>query len=292
MRALQLDPVNGAPQKWAQSWFLAITIALVAQTGLAIAVPLSQDEEEVDYDDNGNPIVQAGQLTVILTICRCIIMSVIYIGFTCVIFSIFLIEHPAGPVYTPPISPTVRCVVILTMLYFLVYLMLWFLLTFEQLTRHDMQESRIFAALEATRSTVAFCPILAVLFISTRMYALQLSNNKGAPQAWARDGMYQSTWAVMITFVVCLITACFMDVKTDANGNVMNEFPNKTIGIMFAILRYLCILMLYSGIVIVVVSIFVITPQTANGRGALPGYSDVVDSTPMGHPPPTPPTSF
>ena len=40
MRALQMDPLNGAPQKWAQNCFFMCTYALLVQTICSIAVPL------------------------------------------------------------------------------------------------------------------------------------------------------------------------------------------------------------------------------------------------------------
>merc|ERR1719487_2534413 len=40
MRALQMDPVNGAPQKWAQNCFFMCTYALLVQTCLTIAIPI------------------------------------------------------------------------------------------------------------------------------------------------------------------------------------------------------------------------------------------------------------
>merc|ERR1719421_815186 len=40
MRALQTDPVNGNPQKWAQTCFFMCTYALLAQTCLCIAIPV------------------------------------------------------------------------------------------------------------------------------------------------------------------------------------------------------------------------------------------------------------
>merc|ERR1719262_414636 len=40
MRALQMDPISGNPQKWAQNCFYACTYALIFQTALAVAVPL------------------------------------------------------------------------------------------------------------------------------------------------------------------------------------------------------------------------------------------------------------
>merc|ERR1719390_457011 len=40
MRALQMDPVNGAPQKWAQNCFYMCTYAVLAQVLISIAVTL------------------------------------------------------------------------------------------------------------------------------------------------------------------------------------------------------------------------------------------------------------
>merc|ERR1719456_1914660 len=40
MRALQMDPVNGNPQRWAQNCFFMCTYALLAQTCCSVAVPL------------------------------------------------------------------------------------------------------------------------------------------------------------------------------------------------------------------------------------------------------------
>merc|ERR1719194_372843 len=40
MRALQMDPVNGAPQKWAQNCFFMCTYALLLQTCLCVAIPV------------------------------------------------------------------------------------------------------------------------------------------------------------------------------------------------------------------------------------------------------------
>merc|ERR1719194_1175 len=40
MRALQMDPVNGSPQKWAQTCFFMCTYAVLVQTCLSIAIPL------------------------------------------------------------------------------------------------------------------------------------------------------------------------------------------------------------------------------------------------------------
>ena len=41
MRALQMDPINGAPQGWAQRSFYAVTYAILIQCILAVCIPLS-----------------------------------------------------------------------------------------------------------------------------------------------------------------------------------------------------------------------------------------------------------
>merc|ERR1719191_2734356 len=75
--------------------------------------------------------------------------------------------------------------------------------------------------MESCMGTVAFCPMLAILFVGTRMRALQMTNNKGAPQGWAQDGMYLATWSIFVQFFMVVIAgvATGEKVKTDADGN-------------------------------------------------------------------------
>merc|ERR1719224_167777 len=127
MRALQMDPVNGAPQKWAQNCFFMCTYALALQTALCIAIPLvvggevkkGKMEGDMEYE------VKNAGLASALTVVRFLIMIGIYVGFSCVIYSILTIQHPQGAQYTPPISVTMQCVINLTIQFFTVYLGLW-----------------------------------------------------------------------------------------------------------------------------------------------------------------------
>merc|ERR1719217_98053 len=116
MRALQMDPVNGAPQKWAQNCFFMCTYALALQTTLCVVIPVilggkvKQGEVEGDMEYE----VSNTGLATVLTIVRFGIMFCIYVGFTAVIWSILTIQHPQGPQYTPPVSVTMQCVINLT----------------------------------------------------------------------------------------------------------------------------------------------------------------------------------
>merc|ERR1719502_1756046 len=166
-------------------------------------------------------------------------MISIYAGFTVVIYSIFTIEHPDGPEKTPPVSPTMQCVINLTVQFFFIYLLLWIFLTLDQFGVNLPGQTVIADAMEAARQTVQYAPMLAILFVATRMRALQITNQKGAPQGWAQDGMYMATWAVAIQFWMCLAMMAFApDVKTDKDGNVVNKFDNKCGAYTVTAIRY------------------------------------------------------
>merc|ERR1719482_2046741 len=153
--------------------------------------------------------------------------------------------------------------------------------------RYRMEEYALFSALNAAKATVIFAPMLSILFVTTRMYALLITDKKGAPQAWVQDGMYMATWSLLISFVMCLGTGLVMDeVETDEDGNIVNKFSNQYVAILMTILRYFTMLLLYGGIVTVVVGLFVMTPETANGRGSVPVVSEAVRATPVGGAPP------
>merc|ERR1719201_2563729 len=98
-----------------------------------------------------------------------------------------------------------------------------------------------------------------------------------------------ATWSLMISFLVTLTTGLVMDkVETDEDGNVVNKFSNQYVGIAMTVIRYLCMALLYGGMTMVIVGLFVMTPETANGRGSVPLVTDAVNATPVGNPPPGP----
>merc|ERR1719198_2908047 len=222
-----------------------------------------------------------------LTCLRYLCMLSIYGGFTAVIYSIFVLEHPDGAEHTPPISPTMQCVINLTVQFFFVYGLLWIIITLKQFNVSLPGMSQLNNAMEAARATVQYAPMLAILFVGTRMRALQITQQKGSPQGWAQDGMYMATWAVAIQFWMCLAMMFFSSkIETDEDGNVKNVFDNM-IGVWtVTIIKYLGLLLLYGGVITVITSIFLITPETANGRGSVPLVSDGMDTVGADGPPP------
>merc|ERR1719298_108831 len=207
-------------------------------------------------------------------------MISIYVGISCVIYSVFSMQHPKGKQYTPPISVTMQCVINLTVQFFTVYSLIWIAITVKEFTGWEWHF--ITNAMENAKGTIVFCPMLSILFVATRLRAMTLTNWKGAPQGWAQDGMYMATWSILLQFLmVLLIPLCtlLMEGKAthpelDEDGNVKWKPEGKIALIAVQIIRWLGFLLLYVGAITVMVGVYTMTPETANGRGSVPLVGD------------------
>jgi hypothetical protein len=278
MRALQIDPKFGNPQLWAQRCFYLCAYSVLVQTLLVFIVPYALGGRCVKGASEGDITFELpGSSTMfwVLSALRYVAMLALYGGFTAVIVSVFTIEAD-DPADTPPVSPAMLCVMNLTVQFFFVYLLLWVLITAKQLSLeysrggYDSFFATGIATLDAAKSTVQFCPMLAVLFIGLRMRALQLSDNKGAPQLWAQEGMYLSTYAVMLQVLMVFLSPLIFGgaPKMDDYGNVLSKPSSPILGYILVTVRYLGLLCLYGGAITIVVALFLITPETATGKGS------------------------
>merc|ERR1719379_971416 len=283
MRALQMDPLHGHPQKWAQNCFYACSVALVVQACIAVVVPLLLNGKVAKGKYEGGMSVDVAEPESMaakgMTALRFLIMLSLYLGAIAVVCSVFTIQHPEGKELTPPLSPTMQCVLNLAFQYFLIYALLWIFITLKDFTGFELTSAM--QAIETAKSTVAFAPMIAVLFIATRMRALQMTDNKGAPQGWVQDGMYLATWSILIQFIMCHIMPFFTGkpytpdtldapVSKENETNVSNYYGALAVSIV----RYTALVALLGGITTVAVGVFMMTPETANGRGAIPVIAD------------------
>merc|ERR1719262_1922265 len=108
------------------------------------------------------------------------------------------------------------------------------------------------------------------------MRALMLTNWKGAPQGWCQDGMYMATWSLLIQFVMVLITPCATGVpaEVDEDGNIKLAPDNPILFYCIVAIRIIGFCLLYGGIITVITGLYTMTPETANGRGAVPVVGD------------------
>lgn len=299
MRALQMDPKNGAPQWWAQWCFYLCTYSVMVQAIMILIVPLCVTCETKQGACEGDVVfeMESKCMMACFTAIRYLALLALYGGFTAIIVSVFLIEHPTDVSLTPAVSPAMKCVMNLTVQYFVIYLLLFICVTLKQFMPGVGCLTVAIAVFEAAQKTVMFAPMLSILFIGTRMRALQLAKAQdgtippeAGPPGYAQDAMFLCTWSVLIqvcmALLVCLLT-CGGAPQMDEDGNVKKpQGGNFIVGIILDIIKYLSMLAMYGGIVTVIVAIFLMKPETLPPyapRGSLIPYLPIAD-------PPTPPT--
>merc|ERR1719261_1105467 len=298
MRALQMDPKHGNPQKWAQNCFYMCTYSVMIQTILVIVMPFCVECECKQGSSEGDVefVMENQTVMMIVVAVRWICLLALYGGFVAVIYSVFVIEHPTDVSLTPPISPAMQCVMNLTVQYFFIYLCLWVCITAQQfLGSSDMMDQAI-GIFDAGRATVMFAPMLSILFVGTRMRALQLTKATdgtipptAGPQGWAQDGMFLSTWSCLVQVVMAILVPILTGStpEMDDDGNLKTpEGANKIVGICCDVIKYLCLISMYGGAVTVMYAVYTMTPET------LPPYAErgsLVPGAPVPNPP-TPPT--
>jgi len=306
MRALQIDPKNGHPQTWAQKCFFMCTFSILVQMLLVITMPFvargickhGKVEGDISFK-MANPTVGA-----VMTAIRYVCLVALYGGVVVVIYSVYVIKHPEGRSKTPVVSPAMQCVITLTVQYFLVYIVLFGLLTAKSFisgpgldndeeashvhmvgTAPEVREShgqqvmsKAIAIFDAARSTVMFAPMLSILFIGARMRALQLTKAKNGtipadagPQKWVQDGMFLATWSVFVQLIMTMLVPMFTGKHPEVGDDGQTKVPHGTqkgLAIAVEVVRYLSLLTMYGGAVVVMYGVYTMTPDS------LPPYSE------------------
>jgi hypothetical protein len=111
----------------------------------------------------------------------------------------------------PSLSPTVKCVIFLAWQFFIVYTAMAVLRTVNQITQNRFASCvRAQELVGMVMPYVMFAPMLSVLFLATRMRAIQLSQGNtekhGLPQWWVQYAMYMATYGVMLQVIFKLGT--------------------------------------------------------------------------------------
>ena len=87
-----------------------------------------------------------------------------------------------------------------------------------------------------------------------------------------------ATWALLIQFLFgLLVPFCTgQDTPCDEDGTPKYEPQNPILLYIVLALKWLTFIFLYGGAITVVVGVYTMTPETANGRGAVPLAGDYV----------------
>jgi len=230
LRALQIDGFE--PEIWVRVAMYWATLAIVVQAALAL-LPVISDGIKATH----------GLSTVEWAVILCL-----YLGVIATLASVWTMEAAAGG-EVPPISAAMRCVMLLTLLYFAVSLL-----------------SLLEAAKRVLEGTqwLAFMPTLCVVLIAVRLRAMQLGVRD--PQPWVRAGMYASTGAVAVQLAASVVLACFPGMGDNDNSEDAAE-EEKQVGTKIAIIallaiRYAAVFVLYVAMAMLITALFLMEAGT------------------------------
>merc|ERR1719169_97924 len=104
------------------------------------------------------------------------------------------------------VPTAMQCVVSLTIQFMIVYTALALVRMAADSWGLKYDNFPVQKILQTASLTVAFAPMLAILFLAFRMRVNQLTKNKGNPPEWCQICMYFCTYAILLmTLIVCVI---------------------------------------------------------------------------------------
>merc|ERR1719456_1207962 len=166
-----------------------------------------------------------------------------------------------------------KCVISLTILYMLVYTALALCRTAADIFKIKYENLPIQDILKTACLTVSFAPMLAILFLACRMRVTWLTQGKGNPPEYVQAAMYCATYSVLaMTLCVCVIPiftgkVMSVDPKTGQLDDDYKPFSNQIVAICFTVLKFLILLGLYVGAIVVCYGIITFEPP----KGTWPG---------------------
>eukprot|EP00397_Hematodinium_sp_SG-2012_P027888 GEMP01029334.1.p1 GENE.GEMP01029334.1~~GEMP01029334.1.p1 ORF type:complete len:471 (+),score=103.81 GEMP01029334.1:135-1547(+) len=187
----------------------------------------------------------------------------------------------------PAVSTTAQCIVNLLIQYFVIYTALAILRNFRDFTNTGGGALKV---IESTRSTVAYAPMLCVLFLATRMRAIQLTAGNteqyGLPQDWCQTSMQVATWSVLAQVILVLLVPAMTgesEVPTDEEGNLdikkLQTKIDKSALALLSFFRYIAMGSLYVGFSAVIYAVITMEAPKEVLRGGTPPVAPAVAAT-------------
>jgi len=286
LRALQIDPVESSLQGAAQWAFYVAPLSILAQTLRVLAVQLLGGHGTVIPGECEVQLrVESSRMGAALDAIRWLAMLGLYGSFVVVIVVMLLAQDPRGSEFTPKMSPTMQCVTNLNIQFFATYLAQFIVcavskseqrragLLAEAASEDLPPRGRAVVAVHAACVSVMFCPMLCVVFICARLRAVQLTQGFGAPQGWAQDCMYLSSFCVLALLPVALGLGWTTE-RAEAKQEVGSK-QNTTVAV-FEVVEFALIALMHAAAIAVIVAVCSMTPETATGSGSRivqPGFA-------------------
>lgn len=153
--------------------------------------------------------------------------------------------------------------------YFLVHFVFWLTVTIRHFLGGGMTGS--LRTMITAKDAVALCPMLAILFMHSFVKAASITNVQGAagrPQGFAQDYMFVATYAMLLQLILCWVNGLIFAAPQDAKlmrscGHLVRAGLS-----LVSLLFYVSMVTVYTCTVMILASLFTISPQTATGAGA------------------------
>eukprot|EP00927_Polykrikos_kofoidii_P020023 TRINITY_DN1942_c0_g1_i1.p1 TRINITY_DN1942_c0_g1~~TRINITY_DN1942_c0_g1_i1.p1 ORF type:complete len:915 (+),score=124.98 TRINITY_DN1942_c0_g1_i1:352-2745(+) len=256
MRALHLDPPHGLPPQWAQLSFLVVTAAVVVET-FAAGVAGAVGREETAY--YGVHVFSDGGIAGYV---RYLAGAIGYLGCVPIGMSFWYMESNDGS--SAPLAQTTICVLWLAVIFLAVDVGQWVVFLGQDLFKKTsciLRDTFLAAGVSASIS-----PLLAIMFISCRMRALQITQQAGSPPGWAQDLMIASVIATLLQLICCILMPLFTNAAThvDADGNPEYDLRPMIGAYFVTVAKYVALFAIYVGLIGQSIAIFTMTPETAH----------------------------
>jgi hypothetical protein len=177
------------------------------------------------------------------------------------------------------VTTSMKCVISLTIQYMLIYTALALCRTICHVLGQSSKDwERFTEPLEQAVNTVAFAPMLAVLILGCRMRVTWLTQGKGNPPEYVQAAMYCATYSILAMTLCVVVIPILMGtpLKADKETGQLDEnakpFDDSTTfgwiaATCFTVLKYLILLGLYAGALVIVYGIITFEPP----KGTWPG---------------------
>merc|ERR1719473_124235 len=185
-----------------------------------------------------------------------------------------------------PVSTAVKCVMNLTIQYLTIYTALAILRVVADFQGENIKAWTVGESLEQACLTVNYAPMLAILFLATRMRVLWLTQLKGNPPLWMQRWMYAATYAVLAMTLIALVVPLLtgekvkLDPTTGKPDHDHQPFKNTCAAVCFTVLKYLIMIGLYVGTISIIYGVYTYKPPAGSWPGdKIPPVSPAVDCT-------------
>ncbi|CAE7877726.1 hypothetical protein AK812_SmicGene12267 [Symbiodinium microadriaticum] len=257
LRAVQLQLET---RPWAAFAMYTTTVATIAQAARSIYAAIHNQElpktsllgdEAAGPAFSPNGALDRQSLGVFWAATTCCI----YVGTVVVLLSVAAMESK-GPspevASSPPLSTAMKCVMTLTVVYYLAYLAL----VVGNFMRHTMGSWAVNSAGGVQRS-LAFAPMLCVMMIGCRLRAMQIGVRD--PPYWAQCSMMVATAAVLIQVKCSLVSES--ELITEKLND--RDVATKLAVLLILALRYVASAVLFLSVAALMVSVAWMQPVLA-----------------------------